>query len=120
MLKRAARPHRRPRIDFDTREHLAKHARQGRQKAFREPLSRDGIAFLAQMAGKASLANTAESFPHVINKLAPYGYRPSEMIRAIDSLLIDDRPERQGFPFDVVVELGRLRETYLRFSSAAR
>ncbi len=120
MFKRAAPLHRRPRIDFDTPKLLADHSQHGRLKAFREPLSRDGIAFLAQMAGKASLAHTAESFPHVINKLAPHGYRPSEMIRAIDRLLIDDRPERQGFPFEVVVELGRLRETYMRFLSAAR
>src|SRR5680860_1674015 len=111
MFKRAARPYRTPRIDFGSAER-AGHATVGRARFIREHLSKDGIAFLAQMAGKVSLAHTAEEFPHVINKLAPYAYKPSLMIKALDRLLIDDRPERQGFPFDTVLELGQLRELY--------
>ena len=73
---------------------------------------------MAQMAGKVALAATAEGFPHVINRLAAHWYEPLLMIRALDSLLIDDRPERQGFPFEVVVELGKLRDLYSRHLSA--
>ena len=39
------------------------------------------------------------------------------MVRALDQLLIDDRTHRQGFPFDVLIELGDLREVYSRFLS---
>lgn len=73
--------------------------------------------FLAQMAKKASLSYTAEKFPHIINKLAPHAYKPALMLKTIDRLLIDDRPERQGFPFTVVLELGELRELYHRYSN---
>ena len=67
------------------------------------------------MAGKVALSHTSEGFPHIINKLACYGYKPSLMIKAIDRLLIDDRPERQGFAFDTVLELSKLRELYGRY-----
>ena len=87
----------------------------GRARPLREHLTKDGIAFLAQMAGKVSLACTAEEFPHIINKLAPHAYKPSLMIKAIDRLLIDDRPERQGFPFTTVSELAKLRELYCNY-----
>ena len=117
MFKRPARPYRTPRIDFGSAEQRAEHARVGRARPARESLHTDGIAFLAQMAGKVSLAHTAEEFPHIINKLAPYGYKPSLMIKALARLLIDDRPERQGFPFEVVLELGQLRELYSRYLS---
>jgi hypothetical protein len=120
MLKRAPRPYKGPRIDFGPTERPAKNLRRGTAHPIREPLSRDGISFLAQMSGKVSLIKTTEGFPHVINKLAPYGYRPLEMINAIDRLLIDDRPARQGFPFAVVRELGVLRETYSRYLTLAR
>ena len=114
MFKRAAKPYRTPRIDFGSAGR-AGHATVGRARVIREHLSSDGIAFLAQMAGKVSLAHTSEVFPHIINKLAPYAYKPPQMIKALDRLLIDDRPERQGFAFDTVLELGQLRELYSRY-----
>lgn len=115
MFKRAARPYRTPRIDFGTAGHSAQHASVGRARPLREQLSTDGIAFLAQMAGKVSLGHISEDFPHIINKLAPYAYKPSLMIKAIDRLVIDDRPERQGFPFTTVCELAKLRELYCHY-----
>ena len=112
MFKRAARPYRTPRIDFGSAEHPDKRASVGRARPLREQLSNEGIAFLAQMAGKVALSHTSEDFPHIINKLALHAYKPSLMIKAIDRLLIDDRPERQGFPFTTVCELAKLRELY--------
>ncbi len=61
------------------------------------------------------MASVAEEFPHIVNKLAPFRYEPAQMLKAIDAMLIDDRPDRQGFPFCVLNELGRLRELYGRF-----
>jgi len=80
----------------------------------REPLDKDGRALLEQLAGKLCLRMTARDFPHVVNRLAPHGYRPASMVENIDRLLIDDRPNRQGFPFAVVAELSELRAFYAR------
>lgn len=81
----------------------------------REPLNAAGRALLEQLAGKLSLRRTAQQFPHVVNRLATFGYRPAQMVRGIDALLIDDRPDRQGFPFAVLTELSELRAFYARF-----
>ncbi len=83
----------------------------------REPLDEAGKALLEQLAGKVSLRETARDFPHVVNRLAPHGYRPAQMVRGIDALLIDDRPDRQGFPFGVFTELSELRAFYARLLS---
>jgi hypothetical protein len=80
----------------------------------REPLDADGRTLLEQLAGKLCLRMTARDFPHVINRLAPYGYQPAAMIENIDRFLINDRPNRQGFPFAVVAELSELRAFYAR------
>jgi hypothetical protein len=80
----------------------------------REPLDEPGKALLEQLAGKLCLRTTARDFPHIVNRLASFGYRPAQMVRSIDELLIDDRPDRQGFPFAVVTELSELRAFYAR------
>ena len=56
-----------------------------------------------------------QGFSHILNKLAAFAYQPSTMVRTLDQLLIDDRTHRQGFPFDVLIELSNLRELYARF-----
>src|SRR5690606_18439319 len=83
----------------------------------REPLDESGKALLDQLAGKVSLRETARACPHVVNRLAPHGYRPAQMVKGIDDLLIDDRPDRQGFPFAVFTELSELRAFYARLLS---
>ena len=87
------------------------------ERRVREPLDAGGKALLEQLAGKVSLRETARDFPHVVNRLAPYGYRPAQMVKGIDELLIDDRPNRQGFPFAVFTELSELRAFYVRLLS---
>jgi hypothetical protein len=84
------------------------------ERRVREPLDEGGKALLGQLSGKVSLRETARDFPHVVNRLAPHGYRPAHMVKGIDALLIDDRPDRQGFPFGVVTELSELRAFYAR------
>ena len=88
------------------------------ERRVREPLDEGGKALLGQLAGKVSLRETARDFPHVVNRLAPYGYRPAQMVKGIDALLIDDRPTRQGFPFGVFTELSELRAFYARLLQA--
>jgi hypothetical protein len=80
----------------------------------REPLDAAGKALLEQLSGKLCLRMTARDFPHVVNKLAPFGYQPARMVETVDKLLIDDRPDREGFPFAVVAELSDLRAFYAR------
>ena len=83
--------------------------RDDRVRSAREPLTESGAAFLAHMAGTATLAQTAEAYPYVINRLAVYGNKPRLMIKAIDRLLSDDLPGRRGFPPEIVHELSTLR-----------
>jgi len=119
MSKKPSRLYRTPGIHFASSTQLDHFAQAVKARAIREPLDTNGIAFLAQMAGKVTLAGLAGEFPHIVNKLAPYRYEPAQMLRAIDTFLIDDRPDRQGFPFSVVIELGHLREIYNQFGRRA-
>ncbi len=84
----------------------------------REPLSAAGRALLEQLEGKLPLRRTAKEVPHIINRLAAFGYRPAQMVHGIDALLIADRTDRQGFPFEVLAELSELRAFYARFLNA--
>jgi hypothetical protein len=115
MFKRTSRPYRTPGIDLSPAMKAAVGAGAARSGGPREALNEAGNAFLGQMAGKTALAATAAGFPHLLNRLSPFAYQPSMMVKALDQLLLDDRIDRQGFPFDVLIELSNLRELYARF-----
>jgi hypothetical protein len=51
-------------------------------------------------------------FPRILNQIAEAWQSPESFAALIDSLLIDQRGQRQGFPFEVVTELTELREYY--------
>ena len=51
-----------------------------------------------------------ELFPRVANQIAWYWRDPAEARDVLDSLLIDRRGGRQGFPRPVALELRRLRD----------
>ncbi len=51
-------------------------------------------------------------FPRVLNGIADTWHSPESFAALIDSLLIDQRGQRQGFPFEVMTELTELREYY--------
>ena len=75
-------------------------------------LANEGIAFLAQMAGKVVLGHTSEDFPHIIKKLGALrlqalfndqGHRQTS----------DRRPARAaGISNTIVCELAKLRDLY--------
>lgn len=114
MIKAKARqPDRVARSDFPVRATFGS-APPPAATPVREPLNDGGKALLEQLAGKATLRMTARDFPHVLNRLALWAYRPAQMVGGIERLLIDDRPNRQGFPFAVVTELSGLRAFYAR------
>jgi hypothetical protein len=55
------------------------------------------------------------NFPHIMNLIAANWHEPRAFVQTLDELLMDDRGNRAGFPFAVIVELTDLREHY--FSS---
>lgn len=111
---KARQPNRLARLNFQPLKATFGSAPPPLPRNIREPLDEQGRALLEQLSGKLCLRMTARDFPHVINRLAPYGYRPAGMVENIDKFLIDDRPNRQGFPFAVVTELSELRAFYAR------
>ena len=51
---------------------------------------------------------TAYKYPRVLNRLAEVWTRPAMRLAYMNSLLVSDRPSREGFPVEVGVELFRL------------
>jgi hypothetical protein len=52
------------------------------------------------------------TFPHIMKLISKSWHEPKEFVKTLDELLIDDRGNRVGFPFAVIVELTDLREYY--------
>ncbi|HLS55637.1 MAG TPA: hypothetical protein VK052_06150 [Zeimonas sp.] len=59
------------------------------------------------------LSITRQHFPHVLNRIAAEWEVPRRFLALMDELLIDRRGNREGFPFESVLELTNLREYYL-------
>lgn len=78
-------------------------------------LSASATRLLASLPSKVKLTATVEQYPHVLNRIADLWTRPHDLERAFNDLLMDDRVDRQGFPFDVVLELTGLRDFHTRF-----
>lgn len=57
-------------------------------------------------------SNVVSKFPHIMNLISRSWNEPKEFVKTLDELLIDDRGNRVGFPFAVIVELTELREYY--------
>ncbi len=55
-----------------------------------------------------------ERLPRIINQLALHWRHPDECRRYFDELLNDERGDRQGFPFEIVVELTNLKQEHAR------
>jgi predicted Rdx family selenoprotein len=90
------------------------------QRQIREPLNEFGRELLARLPPEVPLAQTATQFPHVVNRLSVLWDDAGAFGKAIDDLLLDDRRQRQGFPFEVLLELTELREFYSRSREALR
>lgn len=59
------------------------------------------------------LSITRQRFPHVLNRIAAEWEAPMRFLQLMEELLIDQRGQREGFPFETVLELTNLREYYL-------
>jgi hypothetical protein len=60
-------------------------------------------------------AGIISNFPHIMNLIAASWHEPRAFVQTLDELLMDERGNRAGFPFAIIVELTDLREHY--FSS---
>jgi hypothetical protein len=79
----------------------------------REPLDVRAQRLFASLPYAYRLSVTRQRFPHVLNRIAAEWGAPKRFLELMDELLIDRRGNREGFPFDSVLELTRLREYYL-------
>jgi len=76
------------------------------------PLDASAIRLLEQLPPTLRLVALRGQFPRILNRLADAWHSPRAFDALTRSLLIDDRGQRQGFPFEVVTELTELREYY--------
>jgi len=54
----------------------------------------------------------AEKYPRIINRIALVWPYPAECEEFLNSLVMDNRGGRQGFPFAVLAEISNLRDFY--------
>jgi hypothetical protein len=75
-------------------------------------LTGGSIRLLETLPPTLRLVALRGQFPRVLNRIADAWHAPESFAALIDSLLIDQRGQRQGFPFEVMTELTELREYY--------
>lgn len=70
------------------------------------------LRMLESLPSNLRMLHTRRDFPHVLTRIAASWIDPRYFHRVMQSLLIDDRGNRQGFPFAVMNELTELRSYY--------
>ncbi len=85
-----------------------------------EPLSAAATRLCEQVRGSAPLNHVARDFPHVVNRIADAWHDTQSFRTLVDSLLISERLDREGFPIPVVMELAALMEYRLDRLAAGR
>lgn len=73
-------------------------------------LSADAIRWLGELPEDKRPAMLASRFARIANKIALLWPDDQATAAYLDSLMFDDRGNRQGFPMPVATELGSLRE----------
>ena len=77
-------------------------------------LNEHAVALLQILPPHIRLVALRGGFPRIVNQLAAVWDDPRAFDNYVDSLLIDKRGKRQGFPFPVVAELTELRTYHQR------
>jgi hypothetical protein len=75
-------------------------------------LSPDAQRILAGLPPAIALGRSCAQYPQAVEKLLKHWRNPIEFRLILDSMVIDSRGGRQGFPFDIVREFSALREYY--------
>ena len=71
-------------------------------------LNSQAEALLGSLPPGVAPVALAERFPRILNKIADTWATPSALMKYLDGLLRDERGNRQGFPFDVAVDIMHL------------
>ncbi|CAJ0714868.1 hypothetical protein LMG6871_01250 [Ralstonia edaphis] len=75
-------------------------------------LNRDAIRWLASLPDEVRPIELGRKFPRIINTIAAKWADFIGCRRYLNSLQIDERGGRQGFPFEIVQEICTLREYF--------
>ncbi|MCL4746725.1 MAG: hypothetical protein KJZ83_15140 [Burkholderiaceae bacterium] len=82
-------------------------------RAARAPKIDDvAVELLESLPPALRLVGLRGQFPRILNRIAQAWPEPRSFAKLIDSLLIDDRGNREGFPFEVIKEITELRRYY--------
>jgi hypothetical protein len=71
-------------------------------------LNSQAEALLGSLPPGVAPVALAERFPRILNKIADTWATPTTLMQYLDGLLRDERGNRQGFPFDVAVDIMHL------------
>jgi hypothetical protein len=75
-------------------------------------LSEGAARILAELPAAVAPTQLAACFPHIVNRIASLWKIPRQMDPYLDSLVIDQRGGRQGFPAPIAWEILRLKDHY--------
>ncbi len=75
-------------------------------------LSPEGEALIASIPADQRPLRLAERYPRIVNHMSQIWHRRAEVERYLTELMIDHRGDRQGFAYDIVLELMSLREHF--------
>lgn len=73
-------------------------------------LDATAVRLLEALPPQLRLVTLRGQYPRLLNRIAAAWHDPQAFEATIDSLVIDQRGGRQGFPFAVLRELAELRE----------
>lgn len=71
-------------------------------------LQDETVAWMARLPEPVRPDGLARSFPRIANQLARIVHDPVQLERYMDSLIVDHRGDRQGFPAPIALELMKL------------
>jgi hypothetical protein len=75
-------------------------------------MSPEAQRILALLPPGVSLARSCAGYPQAVERLLQHWRDPIKFHLTLDSMLVDLRGGRQGFPFEVVSEFSALGEYY--------
>lgn len=81
-------------------------------KEHQRPVSPRALRLVEMLPRGFRLYETRLGYPHVVEQLADAWHDPRRFASVIDELTLADRPNRLGFPFQVLNELTNLRDHY--------
>jgi hypothetical protein len=85
---------------------------KAKRASTRGALDQRSKTILESLPASVRPTSICENFPHIMNLISGSWHEPKAFVKTLDELLIDDRGNRVGFPFAVIVELTDLREYY--------